>query len=177
METTLLILLFAFLFILAVEAFALWRLFSAQRRLHSENQMLFDALQEALDKRETAPQESPRPLPDTPQQQLFGRICALMKEEQTYTDSELRREDLAQRLGTNYNLVAEAIRTCSEGETLGEFLDGWRIRHAARLLSDTNDPIGLVAELSGFSSRSHFNTLFRDKYELTPSEYRKVIRQ
>ena len=177
MQTTLLILLFAFLFILAVEAFALWRLFSAQHRLHSQNPALLIALQAALNKRELAPQESPRPHPVTPQQKLFGRICALMQEQQSYTNSELRREELAQQLGTNYNLVAEAIRTCSDGQTLGEFLDDWRIRHAARLLGDTDDPISLIADSSGFSSRSHFNTLFREKYELTPSEYRKLIRQ
>ncbi|MBQ8460978.1 MAG: hypothetical protein IJ543_01005 [Bacteroidales bacterium] len=31
--------------------------------------------------------------------------------------------------------------------------------------------------MSGFRSRSHFNTLFRDKFKLTPSEYSRVAKE
>ncbi|MBQ9410003.1 MAG: AraC family transcriptional regulator, partial [Bacteroidales bacterium] len=38
----------------------------------------------------------------------------------------------------------------------------------------TDEPVGIISDLSGFSSRSHFNTLFREKFKMTPTEYRKV---
>ena len=65
----------------------------------------------------------------------------------------------------------------ADGITIGDFLDDWRIRHAATLLRDSDEPVGIVAEMSGFRSRSHFNTLFRDKFKLTPSEYSRVAKE
>ena len=89
----------------------------------------------------------------------------------------LNRDSLAQMLATNYNAVAAAIRECADGQTIGDFLDDWRIRHAAQLVATTNDPVGLIVEQSGFSSRSHFNTLFREKFKMTPSEYRNIAKE
>ena len=89
----------------------------------------------------------------------------------------LNRDCLAQMLATNYNAVAAAIRECADGQTIGDFLDDWRIRHAAQLVATTNDPVGLIVEQSGFSSRSHFNTLFREKFKMTPSEYRNIAKE
>ncbi len=113
----------------------------------------------------------------SPSQQLYNRICQLMREKQPYTDSDLNRDSLAQMLATNYNAVAAAIRECADGQTIGDFLDDWRIRHAAQLVATTNDPVGLIVEQSGFSSRSHFNTLFREKFKMTPSEYRNIAKE
>ena len=70
-------------------------------------------------------------------------------------------------------VVAATAISC----TSGNGSDDWRIRHAAQLVADTNNPVGLIAEQSGFSSRSHFNSLFREKYKMTPSEYRKVAKE
>ena len=89
----------------------------------------------------------------------------------------LSRDSLAQMLATNYNAVAAAIRECADGQTIGDFLDDWRIRHAAQLVATTNDPVGLIVEQSGFSSRSHFNSLFREKFKMTPSEYRNIAKE
>lgn len=47
----------------------------------------------------------------------------------------------------------------------------------AQMLADTDEPVGLIAEQSGFSSHSHFNTLFREKYKMTLTEYRKVAKE
>ena len=32
-------------------------------------------------------------------------------------------------------------------------------------------------EMSGFVTRSHFNTLFRERFKMTPSEYRKATKE
>lgn len=107
-------------------------------------------------------------------QRLYQRIVHLMKVEKPYTDSNMNRETLAQMLGTNYNLVAEAIRKCANGQSIGDFIEEWRLRHAAQLLAETDKTIGFIMEASGFVSRSHFNTIFRERFKMTPSEYRKA---
>jgi AraC-like DNA-binding protein len=107
-------------------------------------------------------------------QQLYNRICQLMRERELYTDSDLNRESLANAIGTNYNAIAAAIKECADGQTIGDFIDDWRLRHAAALLRDTDNAVGLIVEQSGFSSRSHFSALFRNMFKMTPSEYRIV---
>lgn len=154
----------------------IWRIIAAHQRLREKNRQLYETVQQLM-QRETREQEKVMSAPASAGQQLYGRLCTLMRDEQPYTNSELNRESLAQMLGTNYNAVAAAIRECADGITLGDFLDDWRIRHAAALLRESNDPIALVGEMSGFASRSHFNTLFRDKFKLSPSEYRKVAKE
>ena len=153
--------------ILLLGALALWRIILDRRQLNKRNRDLYDTIQQMQ-------------LEETPMtalsgnQQLYQRIVSTMKEQKPYTNSNLNRDNLAQMLGTNYNLVANAIRECANGQSIGDFIDEWRLRHAAKLLAETEDSIGLVMSASGFVSRSHFNTLFRKRYKLTPTEYRKI---
>ena len=153
---------------------ALWRITVAHLRLKEKNRQLYETVQQMLQEQEKslAPVENL-----SASEQLYHKICQLMREQQPYTDGDLNREALAQMLGTNYNAVASAIKENADGQTLSEFLDDWRIRHAAALLRDTDEPMGLVAEMSGFRSRSHFNTLFREKFKFTPREYSKLARE
>ena len=162
--------------ILLLGALALWRIILDRRQLNKRNRDLYDTIQQMQEKEN----EAEKTLEETPMtalsgnQQLYQRIVSTMKEQKPYTNSNLNRDDLAQMLGTNYNLVADAIRECANGLSIGDFIDEWRLRHAAKLLAETEDSIGLVMSASGFVSRSHFNTLFRKRYKLTPTEYRKI---
>ena len=47
----------------------------------------------------------------------------------------------------------------------------------AQMLATNYNAVGLIVEQSGFSSRSHFNTLFREKFKMTPSEYRNIAKE
>lgn len=111
------------------------------------------------------------------QEQLFRRLCQLMDgPDQIYTDSELDRSRLAQLLGTNEHYVSDAVSANTGGGSIIDFLNGYRLRHAVRLLTNTKDPIGLIAELSGFSRRS-FYRVFDEAYHISPSEFRKNLRK
>ena len=172
------IIIYALILILAVGAFALWRIIVAQKALKQKNRELFETVQQTLH-REDEQQRMMKEQPIetlTSGQKLYRRLCDMMREERPYTNSDLKREDLAAMLGTNFSYLADAIRECSDGQTISEFLDDWRIRHAARMLSDSDEQVGLIREMSGFQSRSHFNTLFRERFKMTPSEYRKAAK-
>ena len=103
--------------------------------------------------------------------ELFPKIVKLMEEQQLYTDEDLNRDMIAEKLGTNYKYVVKAINDCT-GETLTAFINGYRMRHATRLLRDTDDSIAIIAEISGFSHRT-LTRLFQAQFGITPSEYRK----
>lgn len=171
-----LILIIALATILVLGGLALWRIIKDKRLLNERNRDLYKTIQQMLDKEKEAEQT----LEETPttalsaSQQLYQSIVKLMVEQKPYTSSNMNRDSLAQMMNTNYNLLANAIRECANGQSIGDFIEDWRLRHAAQLLAETDKSIGLVMEESGFASRSHFNTLFRERFKMTPSEYRKV---
>ena len=173
-----LIIIIALVIILVLATIALWRIIVNRRRLSERDHDLYATIQQMLEKQkdaELALEETPETaLSNT--QQLYQRIVRLMTEQKPYTDSNMNRDSLAQMLGTNYNLLADAIRECANGQSIGDFIEDWRLRYAAQLLAETNHSIGLVMEMSGFVSRSHFNTIFRQRFKMTPSEYRKATR-
>ena len=97
-----------------------------------------------------------------------------MSSEHLYTDPDLNRSDLAQRLATNDHYISDAISEGTGGKTLQQFLNGYRLKHAMRLLTDTNDSIEQVAFASGFNSRQVFTRVFRNEYGMSPSDYRRA---
>lgn len=175
-----LIIIIGLMLLLTISAIALRRILIAKRKLHEKNRELFDTIQLMANKEEKAQVDllsRDASVSQTSIQRLYRQLLELMRSKQPYTDSELTRETLAQMLGTNTRYVADAIRECAGDISLGEYLDDWRIRHAAQLLANTDEPVGLISEMSGFASRSHFNALFREHYKMTPSEYRKVAKE
>lgn len=107
--------------------------------------------------------------------ELFSRIVKLMEEEKLYTNEELSRDMLAGKLCTNYKYVVKAIKD-STGNSMTIFINDYRLRHASRLLRETDESIAIVAELSGFSHRS-LTRHFQAKFGITPSEYRRNHRK
>lgn len=173
------ILAFSLVAIMLIILVALWRLAIAHCRVLIKNRELFELIQreqqrEVRDIQRLARQpEQER----TQGEQLFLRLVELMKKEQPYTDSELNRDTIAAMLATNHRYIDEAIRECSDSPSTKAFIDGYRVDHAARLLTDTDEPIALIAEMSGFANRTSFNEQFRSRYKMTPSEYRRAAKE
>ena len=61
----------------------------------------------------------------------------------------------------------------SIGMTPIDYLNRYRIRQAARLIVQSTDPIGQIADQCGFSSDSYFGKMFRKQIGCSPREYRK----
>lgn len=55
------------------------------------------------------------------------------------------------------------------------YVDEIRLRHAYQLLLNTDLPINVISDQSGFPNIKSFNRVFRVKYETTPSKYRKLV--
>ena len=138
-------------------------------KLYEEIEQRRQEQQHEMEQLQAAPEEQL-----TAEQQLFRRLCTLMDEQQPYTNAELNRNMLAQLLGSNAKYVEQAIRQCSKGETVSDFINRYRLEHVARLLKTTDDPIAIIGELSGIPSRVTLARLFRNAYGMTPTEYRKI---
>ena len=167
----------AILFILLI-AYLLWRSYKYNQELAQKNRRLLAEIEER-ERHEQQAIEQLEAVPEaelTAQQQLYRRLCELMKEPDLFTEADLDRNRLAQLLGTNEHYVSDAISACADGKSVSGFLNEYRVRHAARLLATTTDSVALIAELSGFS-RSSFFRIFSEVYGMSPSDYRKVARK
>ena len=168
----------AFLVCLII-AYLLRRSYKYNKELTEKNRRLYEKIEQheqeqrqSIQQMEAVPEESL-----TAEQQLYRRLCALMAEQQPYTEENLNRDTLAQLLGTNAKYVVQAIRDCSHGETVGDFITRYRLEYVAHLLKTTDDPIGIIGELSGIPSRVTLSRLFRNTYGMTCREYRQVSQQ
>ncbi|NNU33259.1 helix-turn-helix transcriptional regulator [Mucilaginibacter sp. S1162] len=53
------------------------------------------------------------------------------------------------------------------------FITELRIKHACKLLTETDLSVAMISERSGFKTLSNFNKQFRDEMKKKPSDYRK----
>ena len=170
------IILVAAALIILLIAYLLWRAYKYNKVLLEKNRRLVADMEQ---REQEAQQERASWFARddlTTEQQLFLRICTLMADQQPYTDETLNRDSLAALLGTNAKYVEQAIRECSHGENVTDFINRHRLEHVARLLKTTNDSVAHVGELSGIPSRATLARLFRNAYGMSCSEYRQAAR-
>lgn len=165
----------ALVIILLLIVYLLWRARKYNKVLLDKNRSLYEQIQQREQvEAEQLEQMEAQPIETLNQnQQLYRRLCELMKDSAVYTDAETNHDTLARLLGTNRTYLGEALRECAD-MTPADFINQYRIRHAARLLATTDDPIGLIIDQSGFTNRVTFSRLFREHYSMTPSEFRQT---
>lgn len=108
---------------------------------------------------------------------LAIRIEGLVRSEQLYLESELKVADLATRLREPDYKVSRAIATALGFPNFNQFINGFRIDHASRLLADpaqADTPVLTIALDSGFASPGPFNRAFKARHGVTPREYRRA---
>jgi AraC-like DNA-binding protein len=89
----------------------------------------------------------------------------------THYPEQLRMADIAEHVGLHPNYAAALFRrTC--GVSILDYIKEYRVYHAQRLLTTTDDKILDIAMSTGFGSASRFYCAFRDACGLTPREYR-----
>jgi AraC-like DNA-binding protein len=59
------------------------------------------------------------------------------------------------------------------GQSIGDYVRRRRLEHAARLLCSTEATAAAIAVECGFADQSHLTRLFRRRFGVTPSAYRR----
>ncbi|MFV0556390.1 MAG: helix-turn-helix domain-containing protein [Lactovum sp.] len=74
----------------------------------------------------------------------------------------------------NYSpsLISQKIKQQYE-MTFVEILQELRLKKAARLLTNSDENIDQIMSMIGYSNKTHFYALFKEKYSQTPNQYRK----
>ena len=80
-------------------------------------------------------------------------------------------KELALELGMSERHVRRALER-ETGESPSHLALSQRLATAARLLAETHRPITQVAYASGFQSLRRFNSAFRERFAMTPGQWR-----
>lgn len=111
-------------------------------------------------------------------EELVEKLLLLMKEEEPFTDSKVRIDDIADMLGTNTKYLSQLINEHFE-KNFHTFLNDYRCSKVIKLFGDSqfnNYSIEGIAETCGFKSRSTFVASFKRFSGKLPSVYRSSLR-
>jgi len=100
-----------------------------------------------------------------------------MAEKNPFTDSNLTLVDLAEMIHIRPYHLSQLINSRT-GDNFYVFINSARIKYAAGLFKDpeyNEKSILEIAYMSGFNSKSAFNTYFKNILGETPSNFRKRI--
>ena len=91
---------------------------------------------------------------------------------ETHFDKKLTVETMAGCCGYSASHFMRWFKEMT-GTSFAGYLIEFRLARAAGELKNTNDTVLEIAERTGFDNLSNFNRLFKKKFELTPSQFRK----
>ncbi|PCH60739.1 MAG: AraC family transcriptional regulator [SAR86 cluster bacterium] len=104
---------------------------------------------------------------------MLAVVVEHMKSEQIFLDNDLSLGGLSQAVGISTHHLSEVLNQ-KEGQNFYNFVNNFRIEFVCERLKADNDikllDLGLI---SGFSSKSTFNSVFKKHTGLTPSQYRQ----
>ena len=151
------IILLSAIIILLLVGYLLVRARIYNKALEEKNRSLYQEIQQR-EKAEAEEREALRERPAETLSQselLYRRLCELMQDPEVFTNPDTNQDTLASLAGTNRTYIYDALRECAD-VTPTDFINGYRLRYAARLLATTSDSVSLIAELCGLSRRTFY---------------------
>lgn len=103
---------------------------------------------------------------------IFSRISHLFEE----SSGRMTRGELERRLNYSGDYLNRIVNKYA-GMCLYDYGMTFCLKKAAKYLEETDEPISAIAVRLQFSNRTHFYTLFKAEYGMTPKEYRKRFKK
>lgn len=114
---------------------------------------------------------------DMTDEQLMSWIDMQMEKLGLYKNPDVTLKEIAQTLGLTQRRVTQALKVRKEGNTLAEYLNTKRLLNGCRLLVEQpNWTIDAVAHEAGFGGTTTFRTIFRNRFGMSPKQYREKKR-
>lgn len=100
---------------------------------------------------------------------LFSRITRLFEE----SDGRMTRTELEQLLHYSGDYLNRIVNKFTD-MCLYDYGMTFCLKRAAQYLTETDESVSAIAARLKFTNRTHFYSLFRKKYGITPMEYRRM---
>lgn len=107
---------------------------------------------------------------------ILKKIVNALKKDRLYLNPELNLKDLSEAIDSNSRKVSQVIND-TLGKSFFDLINTYRIEAAKERFKKNKDSKLTVLEIMydvGFNSKSSFNTQFKNRTGLTPSEYMKL---
>lgn len=88
---------------------------------------------------------------------------------------DISLEDTADYIGLNPSYVSRLIKK-ETGQTYSQLLTNVRLRHAKKMLVETDIKIEEISLIVGYRSTNYFNRIFKVNLGCTPNEFRRKYR-
>lgn len=85
-----------------------------------------------------------------------------------------------QQLSQKFCISSTLLKSCFRrlyGQPINSYVQGCRMRRAAKLLSSSSLSVLQIASMVGYDSGSQFGVAFKRHYKASPSQYRKIQRE
>ena len=178
-------------FILAVGAIILALLaagfavyyFRQQRIIRRKNRVLVEQMNEAvIYKKRYESQDTPqvpqedKPLDAMAPDELSKHLRAVILRERLYLSAQFDRQTAIDYFHLSKERIGAAFSQDSEYATIADFINHCRLEYARDLLATSPDmTVDDIASASGFGTRRTFSRLFKERYSVTPTEFRSQI--
>jgi AraC-like DNA-binding protein len=103
---------------------------------------------------------------------IIEQVKHAMESDKLYLRNKLTVSDLANHISSQEYRVRRAINIHLQYRNFSDFVNHYRILEAERRLLETDDPISTIGFEVGYSLLSGFFKAFKEKYLITPKEYR-----
>lgn len=103
---------------------------------------------------------------------ILESIEQTMLEGKLYTQTGLTIANLADKLSIQEYRLRRIINQQLKYKNFNQFLNNYRIDDACKRLRETDAPISTIALDIGYASLSVFNKAFKERYQVTPTEFR-----
>lgn len=110
---------------------------------------------------------------------LSRKHVLLAKDVYQRVTEDLSRHLTLETLSAELHAAPTAIKTAFKsvyGESLRDYLKSCRLQEAQRLLRETDKPVAEIATAVGYANPGHFSAAFREKFGMTPGEYKRTVR-
>ena len=115
-------------------------------------------------------------LDSSKRKEISDKLTTLMTNEKPFLDSSLNIHSLAQQVQTNTKYLSHVINQ-EFNLNFSSYINKYRIMESKSMLIDPDNEkytIETIAQMTGFNSKSAFNTAFKKFLEQTPSQFRKL---
>ena len=114
-------------------------------------------------------------LEQTENRRIFDLMEGILSKQSPYLDPKFSRHDLCMLSGTNRTRLNVILMQCT-GVSSTAYINNLRLEHAVELIREHPEYIiSHIAEECGLPNASTFHRLFRERYDMTPNEYRNAI--
>lgn len=114
--------------------------------------------------------------PDDEDRRLFVEMDTQVTRDRLFLKPGLGREDLMRLIGVDKNRFGKMMGKYSDASNTSVYINSKRVEYAAQLLLDHPEyTIATVASECGMSNTVTFNRIFKNTYNMTPSDYREKM--